>query len=523
MISLLQLGAELGSDLTSCDATGFSAKPVTGVHVSELEDPTPYLEGGELLLTTGMPFAASAVQSQKYMKRLGEKNVRAVGLGLGPWLSSVPDHVLAASQSAGIELAIVPDGVPFQNVTRAYWKLSTRDDTTNLMDSLGTQTALARAAMRPDATNAVVRGLAQALGGWAAYLPADASVETVWPASTMSLVPSLRAESIRFNKAGVPSAATFEISGQPVVLYPILVGTRIHGFLCIGAGRTITKADRQIIMTVSTLLALRARQREVIVSTTNALGAATTKLLLHGQTEAAHMVAEDVGLGELPSRVRILGVRLSPGDDPGLAARAAVRLVAESGLPDLSTAVDQCVLRHVQDSILYLVLSATGLEANTTAVEPASYEENALLGVAGLLEQEVSGSLAAALGDPVSLGEIPGNLAVLRQATLQAPEGHLVAVSASEDARASGWVRLLADYPRADLLETVREYLRARGTWEDAARALGIHRNSLRHRIAVASGLLGIDFDDPDIAAHLWLALRREAPGIHQGTTSVRR
>ena len=361
MISLLQLGAELGSELAPCDGADFSAKPVTGVHVSELEDPTPYLEGGELLLTTGMPFAASAALSRAYMARLGAKNVHAVGLGLGPWLRSVPGYVVAASVAAGIELAIVPDGVPFQNVTRAYWRLSTRDDTSNLMDSLGTQTALARAAMRPDATSAVVRGLAQALGGWAAYLPADAGQETVWPASAGALVPDLRAESIRFNKAGVPSAATFEIHGQPVVLYPILLGTRIHGFLCIGSGRTLTKADRQVIMTVSTLLALRARQREVIVGTTNALGAATTKLLLHGQSEAAHMVAEDVGLGELPSRVRLLGIRLSPGDDPGLAARAAVRLAADPGLPDLAAAVDKCVLRHVQDSILYLVLSAAGL------------------------------------------------------------------------------------------------------------------------------------------------------------------
>lgn len=514
MISLLQLGAELGSELAPCEDADFSAKPITGVHVSELEDPTPYLEGGELLLTTGMPFAASAALSRAYMARLEAKNVHAVGLGLGPWLRSVPGHVVAASLAAGIELAIVPDGVPFQNVTRAYWRLATRDDTTNLMDSLGTQTALARAAMRPDATSAVVRGLAQALGGWAAYLPADAGAETVWPASTSALVPDLRSESIRFNKAGVPSAATFEVHGQPVVLYPILVGTRIHGFLCIGSGRTLTKADRQVIMTVSTLLALRARQREVIVGTTNALGAATTKLLLHGQGEAAHMVAEDVGLGELPNRVRLLGIRLSPGDDPGLAARAAVRLVADPGLPDLAAAVDTCVLRHVQDSILYLVLSAAGLGSSPADSERDSLEQNAMLGVSALEEPEVSGSLAAALGDPVSLGEIPGNLAVLRQAVLQAAPGRLVAVSASEDARATGWVRVLSDYPRADLLETVRAYLRARGTWEDAARALGIHRNSLRHRIAVAGGLLGVDLDDPDVAAHLWLALRREESGL---------
>lgn len=506
MISLLQLGAELGQELLPCPGAEFSASPVTGVHISELEDPTAYLDGGELLLTTGMPFTKSAALSLAYMKRLGEKEVRAVGLGLGPWLNQVPGHVLAASRAAGIELVIVPDGVPFQHVSRAYWRLSTRDDTTNLMDSLGTQTALARAAMRPDATSAVVRGLAQALGGWAAYLPADAGTETVWPTSAGSLVADLRAESMRFNKAGVPSAATFELHGQPVVLYPILLGARIHGFLCIGSGRTLTKADRQIIMTVSTLLALRAREREVVVGTTNALGAATTKLLLHGQTEAAHMVAEDVGLPELPTRVRLLGIRLSAGDDPVMAARAAVRLAADPGLPDLGAAVDVCVLRHVQDSILYLVLPASGI-GNRPKAGGESLEQDALLGISAPGNHEVSGSLAAALGDPVSLGEIPGNLAVLRRAVLQAPDGRLVAVGASDDATAAGWVRLLTGYPRADLLGTVRAYLAARGTWEDAARALGIHRNSLRHRISVATTLIGVDLDDPDVAAHLWLAM----------------
>jgi purine catabolism regulator len=67
----------------------------------------------------------------------------------------------------------------------------------------------------------------------------------------------------------------------------------------------------------------------------------------------------------------------------------------------------------------------------------------------------------------------------------------------------------LAGYQRADLLGAVAAYLRRRGRWEDTARDLAIHRNSLRHRIAVAQRLLGVSLDDPDTAAHLWLALRR--------------
>ena len=93
-------------------------------------------------------------------------------------------------------------------------------------------------------------------------------------------MPLLRQESQRFPRTGMPSASTFGINGQAVVLYPILAGTRIHGFLGVGSGRTLTKADRQIIMTVCMLLSLRARQRELMVSTNAALGGATAKLLL---------------------------------------------------------------------------------------------------------------------------------------------------------------------------------------------------------------------------------------------------
>jgi len=69
-------------------------------------------------------------------------------------------------------------------------------------------------------------------------------------------------------------------------------------------------------------------------------------------------------------------------------------------------------------------------------------------------------------------------------------------------------VETLRAQERGDLLATVQCYLRNRGQWEPAARELGIHRNSLRHRIGIAQRLLGAELDDPDVAANLWLALR---------------
>ncbi|WP_054821868.1 PucR family transcriptional regulator ligand-binding domain-containing protein [Arthrobacter sp. JCM 19049] len=90
MITLLQLGTELGRSFYPASGTTFRANPVTGVHISELADPTPYLEGGELLLTTGMSFADTAEASTEYLGRLAAHGITSLGLGLGPWLDEFP-------------------------------------------------------------------------------------------------------------------------------------------------------------------------------------------------------------------------------------------------------------------------------------------------------------------------------------------------------------------------------------------------------------------------------------------------
>ncbi|WP_104052829.1 MULTISPECIES: PucR family transcriptional regulator [unclassified Arthrobacter] len=497
MVSLTELSNALGPLLVFHSGRQQPNRQLTGVHVSELEDPTPYLEGGELLLTTGMPLVRNDAAAGEYVARLRDKGILALGLGLGPWLEEVPLPVAEACAAAGVELLTVPDGVPFQNISRAYWRLSARSSQADLMSSLGTQTALAQAAMRPDATTAVVRGLAQALGGWAAYLPADSGPSTFWPASAEGYIPPLRAETLRLNRAGTHSAATFEIHGQAVVEYSIGTSGRIHGFLAVGPGRTLTAADRQVILTVCTLLALKARQREVVSGATATLGAAVAKLVLHGHTEAARILAADVGLQELPGRVRVLGLTVRAGENPGLLIRAASALVPDAGLPPLPDYSAAGLLRHEEESALYLVLPAhevpaAGQEPGAAASSPAAAHPH----------------LAGALSEPVPLGEAASVMPAVRRALRQAPPGSLVGTGSDSNSRAREWVTLLQGYPRADLVGTVTEYLRHRGHWENASRSLGVHRNSLRHRISLASSLLGVDLDDPDVFAPLWMELR---------------
>jgi purine catabolism regulator len=507
VISLAQLHSRLGPDLRPAAGGTVAVRQISGVHISELDDPTPYLEGGELLLTTGIPVSGGAAKVQAYVRRLVERDIAALGLGLGAGVDEVPPALSAACAEAGLELLVVPDGTPFMNVSRAYWDLVGREGQADLAASLGTQTALARAATMPDALPSVVKALARALGGWVAYLPADGGSETLWPEENHAIVGQLRRETSRLDMAVTHSASTFQIHGSDVVEYPVLVGRRTVGFLAIGAGRKLTRADRQVIMTVCVLLSLKAAQQQESDATAAALGSAVTKLLLTGHVDAGRALAPDLGLVVPTGAVRLLVVHGGPedaaasaGTDHGLESL----LRAGTGWPEAGGALRSCRLRHASGGLSYYLLDAEHRDAGAPVggagtPPPGPYDG----GEAG------NPMLTAVLSRPMPLERVhdeAGQLAAMARAlpagqVVSAPEGAL-------DPRAQGWVAALQGYQRADLVGTVRAYLRHRGQWEGAARELGIHRNSLRHRMGIATELLQADPDDPDVAASLWLALR---------------
>ena len=279
------------------------------------------------------------------------------------------------------------------------------------MGSLGTQTALARAAMRFDATAAVIRGLALELDGWAAYLPVGPGAETYWPSSVQNLLPRLRAETRRLNRTGVHSAATFELKGRPVVEYPIADGEKILGFLAVGPGRIITAADRQIILTVCTLLAIKTRQRQAAVSTADTFAASVAKLVLQGQAEAARLLAEDAGLEDLPPRVRVLALEAalqSENDDAASLISHAAQLLPSAG------ELGENPLRYHDAGVVYLVLRrAVGAQSLNREEAPADRHDDAGL----------STTLKAVLSEPVLLSEAAATVPVLRRALRRAPGG----------------------------------------------------------------------------------------------------
>ena len=509
-ITLTQLQERLGSDLRSDGGGRPARRDLTGVHVSELTDPTPYLGGGELLLTTGIPVAGTDEHVRQYVRRLVDHGVSALGLGLGAGTDQVPSHLADVCREAGLDLLIVPDGTPFLQVSRAYWDLVGRAEQADFAANLGLQTSLARAATRPGAAASVVKVLAEALGGWAAYLPADGTPESVWPTSETRVLPKLREETARLNLAGTHASATFPLLGTDVIEYSIVAGRRTAGFLAVGAGRALRPADRQLMLTGCMLLSITAQQGWERRRANGILGGTTATLLLHGYIDAARLAAAELGLPPLTERMRVLAVT---GEQVDLfsteeLADAIAAMATREDPAELRRSIRRSSLRCIFNGFSFVVLDVPHVAPDGTdcAAAPGEAAQPAL-GLKRLSDADPN-RLRAAISGPVLPAQLSGIVVELGRACQRASPGHLVPVENVLDPRAETWVEALKGYTRADLVDTVRCYLRHRGQWESTARDLQLHRNSLRNRIEIASRLIDEDLDDPDVAANLWLALR---------------
>jgi hypothetical protein len=81
----------------------------------------------------------------------------------------------------------------------------------------------------------------------------------------------------------------------------------------------------------------------------------------------------------------------------------------------------------------------------------------------------------------------------------------------------------LADYDRrqhGDLVASLRAFLEHNGNWEAAARALGVHRHTLRYRVRRVAELTGRDLDQAADRVEFWLAL--QAADVLQGRVGLR-
>src|SRR3954470_19780182 len=138
--------------------------PVRWVHISELPDPTPWLSGGEVLLTTGMPLD-TAKRQREFVARLADHQLAGLGVGTGFAHETVPEALVDAARERDFPVFEVPYEVPFIAITEKAFTRLVNEQYAVLQRSIAAHERLERIVLSERGLEAVVTALATLIGG----------------------------------------------------------------------------------------------------------------------------------------------------------------------------------------------------------------------------------------------------------------------------------------------------------------------------------------------------------------------
>src|SRR5918912_2397963 len=150
-------------------------QPLRWVHISELRDPTPWLSGGELLLTTGLQLDTPE-QQREYIGRLAEHRLSGLGFGTGFSHATVPQALSDAADEHGFPLFEVPYEVPFIAVTEKAFSHLVNEHYAVLQRALSAHERLERIVLSERGLEGVAGALASLIGGSALVFDARGEV-----------------------------------------------------------------------------------------------------------------------------------------------------------------------------------------------------------------------------------------------------------------------------------------------------------------------------------------------------------
>src|SRR5215467_12601501 len=95
-----------------------TSRRVAWAHVSELADPTPWLFGSELIMTTGMAIPTDAIGQRAYLGRLDASGVAGLALSEGLFVPGDIAALLAEADEREFPVVHVPIPVPFMAIAQ---------------------------------------------------------------------------------------------------------------------------------------------------------------------------------------------------------------------------------------------------------------------------------------------------------------------------------------------------------------------------------------------------------------------
>lgn len=521
MLTVKSLLDELDLELAAGEEA--AEAPVRWVHISELEDPTPWLSGGELMLTTGIPLDTAAKQ-RAFVRRLADHQLAGLGFGTGFNHEKLPKALVEEARKRGFPLFEVPYETPFIAITEKAFARLVNEQYQVLQRSIAVQRRLERLVLEERGLEEIVATISSAVGGTVAILNsrgerlAGRGFRRKLPAEAVA---AIRDEAVAHLADPRPFVPVHPSIAGRALAQPVISpggGPPQAWVVIVRDSGALGDFERLILQHAVAVVALELMRRRVARETERRLGGDVLAGALGGYLgpdDLRHRL-EPFGIGE---EAAVLVFDL---DDPAAAEPALERALVADACPAV-------VAPH----------AVGGRELLCAIVDAADRDPIDLAAEARRALVKERGAVRAAASRPAPPEQLRRAFHEARYALEATAFGEnngpevaswrdlgaftlLLAIQDDEALRlycdsVLGPLEQGDDGYGGELLRSLEAFIEHNGQWERAARQVYCHRHTLRYRMRRVEELTGRDLSRAHDRIELWLALRaRELLGAEE-------
>ncbi|WP_449281390.1 PucR family transcriptional regulator [Leucobacter sp.] len=473
---------------------------------TELLDLSGYLEGGEIILTTGLALELDDPRWRDFVASLSRARVAAIGFGIGVNHDRIPPRLTRAASEYRVALFEIPLPVPFIAVTKAIAALLRSDELRAARAALQAQQRLLDGARGDRDPAEVIASIAQVTGKQLALVGSDGAVL----ASTGGFAAACKASGAEYIDLDRGASMQLAVAGD-APLTPEGHAVIAAGSMVLGLGLRGDSAD-----------ATRERERWERLTASLLSGA--------GSPEALALLDPELRFPPLLRAIAVQGNAEDVAEWRRRPRNGLDRLIAPGGTapaaPGLAQAWQLCP--DAEEALDRVLAAAAAHDLDAVVGRPAAPSE-------AVLSRRSASARLRGLSQTAPLYTAPrvpevvwaDRDAPLLEALLELSSGSTATDTRGGDAsepgdgarRALSATALgplsvhderLGGDEREMLRSTLRAVFEADGQRGPAAAALGIHRNTLRDRITRIERLTRRSLANADDRAELWFALRLE-------------
>jgi len=473
MLTIRDIVALPGLGLTVAAGAGALEREVTWIHVSELADPTPWLEGGELLATTGLGMGDTPAARRAYLRRLARHGLAGLAFGVGLGHDTVPHELVVEGEQLGFPILVVPYEVPFIAITKAAASSLASEQLGRLERALAVHEELSATVLEGRGIQALLAVLCEHVGC------------------------SARLVDERGRVLGERHARRrLEFDGA--LALPVVAGGELATLAVASGPDGLGEEDRLVLHHAQTALAFELSRRRAVSAAELRLAGDLIDDLVNDRLDEREIARRLVAFGLDPERSYAGLVALGPEGEAAEETRVAVAR-------DLELATGRHLSAARRERAAFLVAAAAEEEATALAHGIVGRLPLTRIGVGrpatgrglGRSLLEARAALDGAAG-PVATYRDLGSLELLLGLPDAALEAFVDRVLGPAQARER-------------LVESLAALLDAGCRWSEAAESLGVHRHTLRYRMEQLRKQTGRHPDDPSERMELWLAVRARA------------